>query len=158
LYFFPFINLFGYLCGVATAALIANQCANAAAVSQTYHDAAAACPAAAIQLNSSCLGQFAHLQPVGGLTGSGVNIYISVTNIGSNTTTTYGPNQPLSGSADTSNNIYEYEAQVSYNVGPFISMSAVPIVSQIPMLGKPAPFTFAVQKAAEYPDGLSVGP
>jgi hypothetical protein len=155
--FFPFLNLFGYLCGIATAALIANQCANAAAVSQTYDDAMSNSSGTALALSSSVLGKFANLQAVGGYQGSGVDVFVAVTNIGSNTTNVFGPNQPISGIVDTTNNIYEYEAQVNYNVGPFISMAAIPIVSDIPMLGKPAQFTFAVQKAAEYPNGLTSG-
>jgi hypothetical protein len=151
---FPFINLFGYLCGVATAQLIANQCATAAAVSQTYPDALTATTDTAVQLTNSILGQFGRLQPVGGYKGTGVDVYVAVTNIGSNITTIVGPNQPVPGPIDTTNNIYEYEAQVTYNVGPFISMAGLPIVGQLPMLGKPAQFIFAVQKAAEYPDGL----
>ena len=84
LIFFPFINLFGYLCGVATALLIANQCATAAAVSQTYQDATTASADTAVQLTNSCLGQFARLQAVGGYNGTGVNVYVAVTNINSN--------------------------------------------------------------------------
>lgn len=157
LIFFPFLNLFGYLCGIATAALIANQCANAAAVSQTYDDAVTNCSDAAMALSNSCLGKFVHLQAVGGYRGTGVDVFVAVTNMGSNTTNVFGPNQPISGTVDTTNNIYEYEAQVNYNVGPFISMAGIPLVGDIPMLGRPAKFTFSVQKAAEYPSGLTGG-
>ncbi|PWT95705.1 MAG: hypothetical protein C5B53_11010 [Candidatus Melainabacteria bacterium] len=157
LIFFPFLNLFGYLCGIATAALIANQCATAAAVSQTYDDAINNCSDTAMALSGSCLGKFANLQAVGGYKGTGVDVFVAVTNMGSNTTSVFGPNQPISGTVDTTNNIYEYEAQVNYNVGPFISMAGIPLVSEIPMLGKPAQFTFSVQKAAEYPNGLTGG-
>ena len=156
LIFFPFLNLFGCLCGVATAALIANQCATAAAVSQTYQDALTATSDTAVQLTNSCLGRFAHLQAVGGYRGCGVDVFVAVTNISSNATTTYGPNQPVTAPVDPQNNIYEYAAQVNYNIGPFLSMAAVPIVNDLPMVGKPLNFTFAVQKAAEYPDGLAV--
>jgi hypothetical protein len=156
--FFPFLNLFGYICGVATATLIANQCATAAAVSQTYAEALNSTSNTAVQLANSGLGKFSRLHAVGGYKDSGINIYVAVTELATNSTTFYGPNQPLNVPIDTIKNIYEYEAQVNYSVGPFLSMEGIPMFKDVPMLGKPAAFSFTVQKAAEYPDGLSAPP
>ena len=153
---FPLINLLAIASGFATATLIANQCATAAAVSQTYNDALNSMSNTALTLTSSPLGKFAGLQPMSGYgyQGCGVDLYVAVTNVGSNSITVYGPNTPLAGPIDTTNNIYEYEARVSYAIGPFLSMAGTPIFTNVPGLGKPADFQLAVQKAAEYPYGL----
>jgi hypothetical protein len=154
---FPLLNLMGFACGVATATLIANQCACSASVSQTYTDALTAASNTAMALITSPLGKFAGLQPLNGYQGSGVDLYVAATNTTSNKTTVYGPNTAVPGPIDTSTYIYEYEARVNYAIGPFLSMAGNPFVGNIPMIGKPANFQLTVQKSAEYPDGLTGG-
>lgn len=155
LVFFPLVNLFAYTVGVATATLIAHQCSTAAAVSQTYADALTATSATAQNLSGSVLGQFARLTPKGGYAGCGVDLYILVTNLGSNTTKSYGPNQPLNIPIDTTNNIYEYQVQANYIINPLFNMSGIPLVSNVAMLGQAVRFVTVTQKAAEYPESLT---
>jgi len=152
---FPFLNLFGYVCGVSTVTLIANECATAASVSPTFGGALVASSDTAMRLADSPLGKFSHLQPVAGYNGTGLDVYIAITDIASQAVTLYGPNKPLAGAADTSRKIYEYQARVNYTIAPFMNMAGIPLVRDIPILGRPAQFTFTVHKAAEYPDGLA---
>jgi hypothetical protein len=155
--FFPAINLLGFALGVATAELIADRCAIAAADEQTYGEALDAACHTAVQLNNSPLGKFAGLKPVNGYNGSGVDLYIATTNLSSRKTTVCGPDIPLKDKLDTTGNVYEYEAQVNYAIGPLLSMSQLPFVKDIPIIGKPASFSYTVEKAAEHLDGLSAG-
>jgi hypothetical protein len=153
--FFPVINLLGFAFGVATAELIADRCAVAAADEQTYSDALDAACSTAVQLNNSPFGRFAGLKPVNGFKGSGVDLYVATTNVSSKQTKVCGPDVPIKEKIDTTGNVYEYEAQVNYAIGPVLSMGHLPFIKDIPIIGKAGSFSYTVQKAAEHPDGLS---
>lgn len=70
-------------------------------------------------------------------------------------TQTYGPNTPVSDKIDSSNNIYEYRAAACYDVSPFVDMSSVPLIQNIPGLGKPARINLTAYRACEFPMGLA---
>jgi hypothetical protein len=51
--------------------------------------------------------------------------------------------------------MYEYAAMGHFQIAPFISMSGIPLVNQIPGLGQPLQMNFRAVKMVEHPQGLS---
>lgn len=152
---FPLINLSGLAVGAATECLIAHQCATRAAALQNYGSALAAMNDEAQRMFSSGFAAFAHLKPVGGYKGCGVELWTVVTNYHTGQVQNFGPNQPLTGGIDPSTYLYEFNAKVSCQVGPVINMSSLPWIGDVPGLGKPATLNFDAARAAEYPVGLT---
>ncbi len=148
----PFFNLVQFGCGVATVIMIANQAAQAAAAAPDFQTGLTNARQAASALAASGLGKFAHLSPVSPF---GVNLYIDVTNVSTKIQTSYGPDTPLTTPVDPNNNIYEVEARCLYNVGPMLPMKGMPLLSSIPLIGKPQVLSFNSQRSAEFPGGLS---
>ena len=154
---FPMINLIAMGTGAGTIYLLAKESAGKAGNSTTYADALTAAENAAVQICSSGFGQFAKLKPVAGYNGSGIDLYVSDTNISSMSTNTYGPNNPPPISVDTSTNVYTYDVRATFDMGPFVDMGAVPFVQDVPGVGKPARLSFLASSAAEHPEGIGTG-
>lgn len=151
---FPMINLVSFACGCSTAYLCAHMASHQAACATTFPNALNGAVQQAIGISQSGLGQFAHLVPVGGMAGSGMNLYLYAVDYQNGSSTIYGPNSPLSPPVDTATKIYEAEARVMYDVGPFLNCAAVPYVADIPLIGKPARVSFVNRAAVEHPEGL----
>jgi hypothetical protein len=150
----PALNLITWGCCMATAIFITSQSAKAAAVSEDYDSALSSATATATNLSNSYFGKLAHLKPVEGHNDSGVDLYIVATNILTNKTSIFGPNLPLAGLVDTTNNVYEYQVQTKYEISPFLNLTKAPVVNNIPILSKPTILAFTSQQSAEYPNGL----
>lgn len=154
---FPMINLIAMGTGAGTIYLLAKESAGKAGNSTTYADALSAAESAAVQIASSGFGQFAKLKPVAGYNGSGIDLYVSDTNISSMSTNTYGPNNPPPIAVDTSTDVYTYDVRATFDMGPFVNMGEVPFVKDVPGVGKPARLSFLASSAAEHPEGIGTG-
>lgn len=155
---FPLINLIAMGTGAATVYLISKQCASKAAASATFPQALVASQDAANNLITGGFGKFANLTPIGGYNGSGVDIYITETNIATNVSTKNGPNTSLvSNPVDTNQYLYSYDAVVTCDVGPFMNMNGVPFIGSVPGIGVPARLTYTASENVEHPEDLTVG-
>ncbi|MCA9804612.1 MAG: hypothetical protein KC777_21730 [Cyanobacteria bacterium HKST-UBA02] len=152
---FPLINLIGMATGASVVYFVAGQTAISAGNAASYPSALDQVQSTANTLVSSGFGQFAKLQPVGGYNGCGVDLYTTQTSVNSSNVTTSGPNTPLAVNPDTSNNLYSYDTIATYDVGPFVNMSAMPFIGGIPGVGKPARLTFSASRNIEHPDALT---
>ncbi len=154
---FPMIDLICLTTGAATVYLTAKHCASKAGSSPTFSDALKNAESAAYQMEKSGFGEFAKLYPVHGFNDSGMDLYITETNINTNVSTRTGPNSPFVSVLDTQNCIYSYDAEVTYKVGPFVKLRWVPFIGSVPGLGRAAPLTFTASSHIEHPDGLLDG-
>lgn len=152
---FPMLDLLGLAAGFATAAFAATQSAHKASMATNYPDAVESALDAAYSVAGGCFGTFAALVPNGGLSNSGVDLYVYATDINSGTVKVFGPNSAVTDKVDPAANIYEYCAKVNYLCGPMINMSSVPFVKDVPGLGKPFELTYSAFRATEYSDGLN---
>lgn len=155
---FPFINLLGVAVGLASIALTTMQCATRAAAQPTYRDALTACAQEATQCRGTGFMRLLNVQPTGGYQNCGIDLFIRATNYVSNNNVVYGPNSALPPPVKSNEFVYEYTAHSMYQVHPWINMSGVPFVNQVPGLGQPVPLSFDVHRAPENLAGLIVGP
>ena len=153
---FPLVNLISLSAAYATGFLAAKYAASRAGDSLNYMEAIAAAAAASKEIASSGLGKFASLKPVGGYDNSGMDLYLTDTNIASNVNITHGPNTPAVSALDPETYLYSYDAVMTYDVGPFLNLSAVPLLADVPALGKPVRMRFSANKAVEHLDGIVV--
>jgi hypothetical protein len=151
----PIIDLMGLAVGYGVTQLIARRTAARAANATDYNSALNEMQTEALALNNTSLAQYCKLQPSGGYSGCGVDLYINETNIYTNKTKTYGPNVTLK-AADPSTNIYECTTQASYQVTPLISMSLIPFFSSIEGVGQPFSLGTAWNVALEHPQLLDL--
>lgn len=151
---FPLINL----CFLGTAAaciyLSAVQTAISASYSQTFESALAAVSKDANYINTSGFARLVKMRPVNGYNGTGIDLFVQSTGLASGSQL-YGPNTPVPGKVDTAANIYEYVSSATYEVSPFIDLSAIPPLRAVPGLGKPALLNMRAFRACEFPLGLS---
>ncbi len=147
---FPLLNLLGTATAAASLTLLAHETVNAAAVQQDFNGSLSAAVKTADSFLSSNLGRFLKLQPAGGYKKSGVDLYLTITNFHTGKTETIGPNLPPQEQPDVLENVYEYTVQCIYNVGPLVTMESVPILNEVPGLGKPATLRFSACRAIEH--------
>jgi endo-alpha-1,4-polygalactosaminidase (GH114 family) len=153
---FPLINLISLSAAYATGFLAAKYAANRAGDSIDYMEAITAAAAASKEITSSGLGKFAALKPVGGYDNSGMNLYLTDTNISTNVNIVHGPNTPAVSALDQEKYLYAYDTVLTYDVGPFLNLSALPLVGNVAGLGKPVRMTFQANRAVEHLNGVTV--
>ncbi|MBS2004905.1 MAG: hypothetical protein JST44_25565 [Cyanobacteria bacterium SZAS LIN-5] len=152
---FPLINLMGAVTGYACATLAAWQAARRASVSYDIPHALEAMSSEVTAITASGFGNFARLEPIKGFKDCGSDLYIEATDVYSGKTETYGPNVGIPPPVDTASHVYEAMTKVTMNVGPAINMAAIPGLSNIPGLGKPAQFQIAWRRAIEHPENMT---
>lgn len=152
---FPLINLIMFTTGYATGYLCAKQCASRASTQNTFTEAMAVVQQESATFVASGFGVFAKLVPVGGIAGSGIDLYVVSVPYGGGTATTYTRNIPIPAAATPNSNTYEYKVEANFNVGPFMDLSMLPWIGDVPGLGPPARLTFTATGAAEFPEGLN---
>ncbi|MBZ0187294.1 MAG: hypothetical protein K8F91_13690, partial [Candidatus Obscuribacterales bacterium] len=128
---FPLINLIGLAMGAGTQYLLTKECVSSAGVSSDYGTALASMESTANKIASSGFGQFAKMAPIAGYSGSGTDLYIVRTPIATGNSVTYGPNSPFAGIVNNTN-IYEYQVRSTFDLGPFLNLSAVPFIGTVP--------------------------
>lgn len=154
---FPLINLIGVATGAGTLYFMTTQGASSAGTSATYGMALDAMEATINTIRTGGLGQFAKLAPVGGYSGTGANLFVIVTPTSGGMSTYYGPNSPYVAVLDTENNIYEYQVKTTYDVGPFLDLSMLPFVGNVPGIGAPMRLEYVAHSYIEGIDGLAQG-
>lgn len=152
---FPLINLIMFTTGYGTGYLCAKQCASRASTQNTYTEALAVVQQESATFLASGFGQFAKLVPVGGVSGSGIDLYVVATPYPTGSPVISPKNVPLGAAANPSANTYEYKVEANFNAGPFMDMSMLPFIGNVPGLGPPARLTFSATGTAEFPEGLN---
>lgn len=150
--FFPLLNLLNLVSGAAVAYFITRQCVSVASTQRSFDAALDGVRSTSSDLLSKGLAKFMHIRPVGGYEDCGVDLYtVAVSFLQQNNVTEYGPNLTITTPLDSQQFVYESSARSTFDVGPFVSMSGIPFVNQIPGLGKPARLSFRVERAIEHP-------
>lgn len=147
---FPLLDLITTAAAAASLLLLTHETVNAAAVQQDFDGSLSAAVKTANTFLDSQLGRFLKLQAKGGYKESGVNLYVTVTNFHTGKTETIGPNVAPLDLPDELENIYEYTVQCICNVGPVVSMDSLPVLKDVPGLGKPATLKFTACRAIEH--------
>jgi hypothetical protein len=154
----PVVNLLFFATGYACVAALSQSCATDAANAATFNEALVNVQKRARSIVDSGLGKFVKLQPLGGYAGCGVDLYIATTNVANpNNGHFYGPNTglPAGAAANAAANIYQYTLRSSFAVGPCIALSHLPLVGDLPMVGRPATVEITTSRAAEHTDCLT---
>lgn len=155
---FPLINLAGFAMAAGTQYMLTVQAVSNAGTAATYPEALTAMETTARGITSSGFGKFANLSPAGGFSGSGADLFIQRTTLGSGSTTTvYGPNTPYVDVIDKTNNVYEYQVRSIFNVQPFLNLAAIPFIGNVPMIGQPIRLSFVANRLVEDDKGLVLG-
>ncbi len=152
----PLINLLTFTMGYANVSLLGTQCAVDAANASSYPDALSKVQSRANSIVTSPMGRFAKMAPIGGYLGCGVNVFIVETDINTNVVKEYGPNTKMTAAYDPTNKIYEYVIRTNFNIGPFMSLGAIPWIGGIPMIGVPTPVSTAAHRAVEHSEAISL--
>ena len=153
---FPMINLVMFAAQCGTATMITRNAAGVAATSATYGDALLGMQSTQSSDLSGGFAQFSKLTANGGIANCGADLYIVATALSGSTNTTTGPNTALTTTPDSTNFIYEYQVRGTYMLKPFVNMSAVPFIGNVPIIGADTPYTCNVERAVETPAGLNV--
>lgn len=152
----PLINLLTFCMGYANVSLLGTQCAVDAANASSFPDALSKVQSRANSIVTSPMGRFAKMVPIGGYLGCGVNVFTVETDINTNVVKEYGPNTKMTAAYDPTNKIYEYVVRTNFNIGPFMSLGAIPWIGGIPMIGVPTPVSTAAHRAVEHSEALSL--
>jgi len=159
---FCLVDLVATASSYAVITLASRQASFKAATADSIDSALFEMQTAVSGLADSGLGRFAHLRPVGGYNGSGADLYINVTQVSTGTTSQIGPNvgiprPPGSKQIDSDVNIYECAARLTYEMGPLVPLTGIPLLKDIPGCGKPATMQVSTNIALEQPERLAVG-
>jgi hypothetical protein len=150
----PLLDLVCVFVAGAVQYLATNDLAAKAATQPSYSSALNSMANEAYQFQSNGLAQFVQMVPEGGYTGCGDDLYVLVTDLASGTVTSSAADQPIGQTINTQTNMYEISVKSAYSVGPLVSLAAVPILQNIPGLGKPVTLCFSANRPVEHPGGL----
>ena len=153
----PLTNLMGVALSSGIICLLTHQIASRCSTQLTYPNALSAMTNECSDLAHTGFANFLNLHSAGGYLSCGSDLYIQSTPISSAVSSVVGPNSPLS-MPPLKNNVYEYVAKTYFIVKPFIPMSRIPLVSQIPGLGQPVQIKWTAARAAEFVNGLADTP
>lgn len=150
---FPLINMISLICGAVGAYLVTRQASIVAANSTTFSNALSNVPTEADTLVKTCLA-FTGLKPVGGISGKGVDLFITKTSMIDDSVEVYGPNTAVPGALDLADGVYEYEAVSTFDVAPYLNLRGLPWIGTVPGLGAPVRLRFQNVRACEHPEGI----
>lgn len=156
LIFFPLLNLASFLTGVVTVMLVANFGARNAGSAQSMTEALTAMNQTVTDLTP--FQSFSRMTPTGGV-GNGAALTALVTQTGSGSIIRYSP-PAVAGRIDVSDNaqnaaVYQYEVRATYDVAPLMNFSGVPMLGDVPILGRAVPVEFNATASVEHPEGLN---
>jgi len=156
----PLINLASLFVAASVEYLATNDFVAKAATQANYSGSLNTMVSEAYQFCGNGLAKFVSLNPDGGFAGCGSDLYVLVTDIASGAVKSSPANLglPFAQPINTKTNIYELQIKSVYRVSPLISLAAVPILQDVPGLGKPVTLTFAASRTVEHPDGLQMTP
>ncbi len=154
----PLLDLSALLVAGATQFLTTNDLAAKAATQANYSASLSSMVSEAYRFQSNGLARFVHMVPEGGYTGCGDDMYVLTTDLASGTVTSSEANQTVGSPVNTSAAMYELSIKSIYNVSPLVSLDAVPVLQNVPGIGKPATLTFIANRPVEHPGGLESSP
>lgn len=159
---FCLIDLVATTSSYAAITLASRQASFKAATADSIDSALFEMQNAVTGLADSGFGRFAHLKPVGGYNGCGADLFINVTQIATGSTSVIGPNlgiqrPPGSKQIESDVNIYECAARLTYEMGPLVPLTGIPLLKDIPGCGKPALIQVSTNIALEQPERLAIG-
>jgi hypothetical protein len=154
----PLLDLVCVFVAGTTQYLATNDFVAKAATQADYSSALNTMVNEAYQFQSTGLAKFLNMLPNGGYTGCGDDLYVLATDIGSGQVKSSGANKPLSQKINTQTSMYELLVKSTYEVSPLVSLSAVPVLCNVPGLGKPVTLAFTASRPVEHPGGLQAGP
>jgi len=156
----PLLNILAFVTGYTCVSTTCQSCAADAANSTTFEEALINVKKRSLSMLDSSLAKFAKIKPQGGYQGCGVDIFIATTKLSDpNAGQFYGPNSglPANVTANSATDIYEYTVRSSFDVGPLMDLSGVPLVGNLPLIGKPVNLSNQASRAAEHVDALNNG-
>ncbi|MDR3614816.1 MAG: hypothetical protein P4L53_14755 [Candidatus Obscuribacterales bacterium] len=151
----PVVDLGCLLIAAATQYLATNDFVAKAASQPDYMNALNAMFAESQKFETLGMSKFMNMTPQGGYVGSGDDLYVVATNIGSGGVTKSSANNSLPPPINTATNFYELSVQSTYSFKPVLSLAGVPLLGQVPGLGQPVTFTFVANRPVEHPGGLT---
>lgn len=155
---FPLINLVGFGAGNATVQFATRHAATACATAVTYPGALSTMQTEINRVASSGFGKFAKLKANGGYNNCGADLYLVVTDVNTNVVKTYGPNTPPPNATQSSSELYEYRVQTRFDVSPWLNMSGIPFIGNVPVIGKTVTIVATCDRNAEHPEGFASAP
>lgn len=153
----PLVDLIGFGTGVATCWFAAFNVASQTSKAPNFNAGMSEMVATTNSIIGSAFGKFAKVQPVGGYSNSGMNVYIEQTNPSGGATTVVGPNSQLSPPVDTNKFIYQLDVIGTYDIHPWLPLGSMPYINQVPILGKPARIQVTADRNLEMAVGW-IGP
>lgn len=156
---FPLINMVSLGAAYATIWYISFQSALNASVQTTFSEALQRLKGRSDQFNSTGFTTMLRMNPKGGYSNCGTDLVIeSVDFMDAAKNVKYGPNLAVPPPIDLTNRFFEISANSKYEVAPFVNLSAVPFLKDVPGIGRPLTLTATVSRCAEFPQGLTRGP
>lgn len=152
---FPLIDLLSIAVACASITLLSHQAASRAAAQQNFSEALTYMQEDAMTFLASGFANLNKMRPSGGYQNCGLELYTVATDFHTKKVATFGPNTPLPRPPSVLDEVYEFRCNASYEVGPFISMSMIPGLAQVPGLGRSVVLTACANRALEHPDALS---
>jgi len=151
----PLINFIGVATGAVTAMLETNEAVSAAAVQEGYTNSLSAMYSTCQKFFAMGFARFTGLTPQNGYAACGMNLYIQTTPLSGKPTLQPIPNTPMSPPIDLNDNVYEFVGKNQVSIKPLISMENIPILGNVPGLGKPAFLELTATRMVEHPTGLA---
>ncbi len=156
LFILPMLNLMPIALGAGFTYLVSHQAASRAAGQSSYAEALLEAEKEVQAFNGSAWSKLLQMSPVGGYMTNGFDLYTDETlTSGAGTTTSYGPNTPMTVTPNQLANIYEYKVRCTYSISPFVNLSNLPFIGSVPGIGQPYIMSMVAHKAVEIPESLS---
>jgi hypothetical protein len=165
LFVVPLLDLVSFACAVGTIMYVANFGARTAGGAETF--SAAKTQVMSMETRMLPFIKFAKSTPTSGGP-SGITVLVVVTPTGGGSgpapfttpgsipNSTPDPAFPNAQSQyNTENSVYQYLVTCSYNVMPMFNGSGIPIIKNIPVIGKPVPVTYTATAPVEHVEGLN---
>lgn len=152
---FPLIDLIAVAWGYCTCYMATTQAANRASSSNNVDRAQQAIIKVLRKAYQGGFGQFAVVDPVGGLGRSGAHMWVVRTPFAGGPAEYLGPDSSLDPTEvpDPARYVYEYQVTTKQKVGPFIMIPTNMLVD-IPGLSSPFEITVTACSVVEHPEGL----
>ncbi len=151
----PLINLIGLATGAVTALLETNEAVSSAAIQEGYANSLSAMYTTCEKFFTMGFAKFTGLTPQNGYAACGMNLFIQTTPLSGKAVRQSAPNTPLSPPIDLTDNVYEFVGVNHVSIKPLISMENIPILGNVPGLGKPALLELTATRMVEHPTGLA---
>jgi hypothetical protein len=159
LFAFPLINLVSLVLAYAAVWYISFQSALVASTQPDFDSSLSALVKKTADLNGGGLTSMLKMTAVNGYKACGTDLYVDAVDFMDSTKDQkFGPNKAVPPPIDLTNHFYEFTADSTYSIEPFVDLSAVPLLASVPGIGSTATLSAKVKRCAEFPQGLVRGP